>query len=183
VAPAVPALRPLGVPERAVHGKSVLRGSQFPRNWRADGRVASGLRLAGGSDRAPGLSVVQRSKDVVIANVPPSRGDYVLVNSRSRNPVSRDEWMDLDWGEDATRDGSHDWFLLLIDRPSSPNRLRVRLFVAKVIDVHAWRRSFLSCTGVRVLKARARACEHQPAPPGKAVLGRGMIIIIVALLG
>lgn len=32
-------------------------------------------------------------------------------------------------------------------------------------------RPFLSCTGVRVFKARARACGHdEPAHPGKAVL-------------
>jgi hypothetical protein len=62
----------------------------------------------------------------------------------------------------------------------------VRLFVAKVIDVHAWRSEILfimHSTGVRVLKARARACEHEPAPPGKAVLGddnnhRGFIRMI-----
>ena len=60
----------------------------------------------------------------------------------------------------------------------------MRLFVAKVIDVHACMEEILfimHSTGVRVLKARARACEHEPAPPGKAVLGG--IIIIVACFG
>jgi hypothetical protein len=101
VAPAVPALRPLGVPERVVHGKSVLRGSQFPRNrrgWpglsrmhrRGRGILIWALRLAGGSIapsvRPAGLSVWSSCKDVVVvivANVPASRGLYYITRSRA----------------------------------------------------------------------------------------------------
>ena len=99
-APAVPALRPLGVPERAVHGKSALRGSQFPRNEPSGARARAGSRRARaprddpsasriGSDRASGRRCVVQassssSKDVAVIATVPAGG---LVNSRA--PLSR----------------------------------------------------------------------------------------------
>lgn len=71
--------------------------------------------------------------------------------------------------------------------PQLARRRRVIVYVCvfscrKVIDVHAWREPFLSCTGVRVFKGRAPCTRPRTGSSGVKLFWEGEEMIIMVAL-